>query len=122
MTATGLWREPGVPHKDWTCVDIEDLGEPDHICEMCKVQEVRMFTQWSILNIKRCASAASALARWSKTALALAGVKTRSKPPRNVAQNGSPSRGGYPSEAMNTVTTTGSISSFMKRTPAGAGK
>ena len=41
MTATGKWRQPGVPHKDWTCVDIEDLGSPDHVCEMCDVQDVR---------------------------------------------------------------------------------
>ena len=38
---TGKWTQPGVPHKGWTCVDIEDLGEPDHICEMCEVTEVR---------------------------------------------------------------------------------
>jgi hypothetical protein len=41
VTATGKWTQPGVPHKGWTCVDIEDLGAPDHICEMCEVQEVR---------------------------------------------------------------------------------
>ena len=23
------------------CVDIEDLGSPDHVCEMCEVQDVR---------------------------------------------------------------------------------
>jgi hypothetical protein len=22
---TGKWREPGVPHRGWKCVDVEDL-------------------------------------------------------------------------------------------------
>lgn len=37
----GKWSEAGVPHRGWSCVDIEDLGAPDHICEMCERQEVR---------------------------------------------------------------------------------
>ena len=41
MTATGKWTRSGVPHKGWTCVDIEDLGRPDHVCQMCEVQDVR---------------------------------------------------------------------------------
>jgi hypothetical protein len=41
VTATGKWTQPGVPHKGWTCVDIEDLGSPAHVCEMCEVQDVR---------------------------------------------------------------------------------
>jgi hypothetical protein len=41
MTATGKWTQPGVPHKGWTCIDIEDLDSPGHVCEMCEVQEVR---------------------------------------------------------------------------------
>jgi hypothetical protein len=41
MGATGKWTQAGVPHKGWTCVDIEDLGSPDHVCEMCEVQPVR---------------------------------------------------------------------------------
>ena len=41
MAATGKWTQPGVPHKGWVCVDIEDLGSPDHICEMCEIQDVR---------------------------------------------------------------------------------
>lgn len=44
--STGLWNEPGVPHKGWTCVGTEDLREddPDAVlatCQMCKVQEIR---------------------------------------------------------------------------------
>ena len=38
---TGKWGQPGVPHKGWTCVDIEDLGEPSATCEMCEMQEIR---------------------------------------------------------------------------------
>jgi hypothetical protein len=32
---------PGVPHRGWECVDIEDLGAPDAVCKMCEVQEIR---------------------------------------------------------------------------------
>ncbi|MCW3477773.1 hypothetical protein [Limobrevibacterium gyesilva] len=38
---TGKWSQPGVPHKGWTCIDIEDLGEPSATCEMCETQEIR---------------------------------------------------------------------------------
>jgi hypothetical protein len=39
--ATGKWCQAGVPHKGWTCVDFEDLGEPSAVCEMCESQEIR---------------------------------------------------------------------------------
>ena len=39
--ATGKWTQPGVPHKGWVCIDIEDLGSPDHVCEMCELADVR---------------------------------------------------------------------------------
>jgi hypothetical protein len=38
---TGKWRQPGIPHKGWTCVDIEDAEDEGFICEMCEVQEIR---------------------------------------------------------------------------------
>lgn len=38
---TGKWSIPGVPHKGWNCVSVEDREAPDAICEMCKVQEIR---------------------------------------------------------------------------------
>lgn len=41
MTATGKWTQPGIPHRGWSCVDIEDLGSPDHVCEMCELADVR---------------------------------------------------------------------------------
>ncbi len=40
-SGTGKWAEHGVPHKGWTCVDMEDLLEPIEICEMCEAQEIR---------------------------------------------------------------------------------
>ena len=38
---TGKWSQPGVPHKGWICIEIEDFGALDAICEMCEVQEIR---------------------------------------------------------------------------------
>ena len=37
----GKWSVAGVPHKGWTCVDVEDLGSPSLRCEMCESQEIR---------------------------------------------------------------------------------
>jgi hypothetical protein len=37
----GKWAEPGVPHKGWKCIDIEDLEEPSLTCEMCESQVIR---------------------------------------------------------------------------------
>lgn len=37
----GKWSQPNVPHKGWICVDVEDLGSPDSVCEMCEIQEIR---------------------------------------------------------------------------------
>lgn len=39
--ATGKWTQLGVPHKGWRCVDIEELEEQDHLCEMCEARHVR---------------------------------------------------------------------------------
>lgn len=40
-TRHGKWSLPGVPHKGWSCVHFEDLGEPSQICGMCESAEVR---------------------------------------------------------------------------------
>ena len=37
----GKWSDPGVPHKGWNCLDVEDLGAPDLTCEMCESADVR---------------------------------------------------------------------------------
>jgi len=39
--STGKWREPGVPHKGWSCVEVEDLETPSMTCEMCETTEIR---------------------------------------------------------------------------------
>jgi hypothetical protein len=41
MTGTGKWAQPGVPHRGWECVDIEDLGNVDAVCEMCEMVHIR---------------------------------------------------------------------------------
>ena len=37
----GKWSTPNVPHKGWSCVNVEDLEAPDAVCEMCETQEIR---------------------------------------------------------------------------------
>jgi hypothetical protein len=37
----GKWSVAGVPHSGWVCVDIEDLGEPQIVCQMCESQTIR---------------------------------------------------------------------------------
>ncbi|MDD8628118.1 hypothetical protein LAX03_20250, partial [Escherichia coli] len=37
----GLWSSAGVPHRGWTCIGIEDLGEPNQQCAMCETSMVR---------------------------------------------------------------------------------
>lgn len=37
----GKWSIAGVPHRGWSCVDIEDLGAPNIECEMCESQTIR---------------------------------------------------------------------------------
>ena len=37
----GKWSKLGVPHRGWTCVEIEDLGQSLAECEMCESQMIR---------------------------------------------------------------------------------
>lgn len=37
----GKWSDPEVPHKGWTCVWVDDLGEPSELCQMCESKEIR---------------------------------------------------------------------------------
>ena len=39
--ASGNWANPNIPKDGWRCVSITDLDEPDAICEMCTVREIR---------------------------------------------------------------------------------
>ena len=41
MSQLGKWSQSRVPHKGWSCVGFEDLGEPSTMCEMCEHQEIR---------------------------------------------------------------------------------
>jgi hypothetical protein len=36
-----VWNKPGIPHKGWVCVEMEDLGSPEFTCEMCGKEEIR---------------------------------------------------------------------------------
>ena len=36
-----LWKHEEVPHSEWNCVGVEDLGAPVGICEMCGYQIIR---------------------------------------------------------------------------------
>jgi hypothetical protein len=38
---SGKWKQRGVPHKGWTCVDVQDLGAPEAVCEMCEIIPIR---------------------------------------------------------------------------------
>lgn len=38
---SNLWKRNDVPHSDWTCIDVEDLGSPCRTCEMCGKQIIR---------------------------------------------------------------------------------
>jgi hypothetical protein len=40
-TLNGKWSEADVPHKGWSCVEVDDLGEPSQTCEMCGTVEIR---------------------------------------------------------------------------------
>lgn len=40
-THHGKWSEVGVPKRGWSCVHVEDLGEPAQLCEMCENVEIR---------------------------------------------------------------------------------
>lgn len=41
QTFRGKWSEAGVPKRGWSCVDVDDLGEPSQVCEMCETQDIR---------------------------------------------------------------------------------
>lgn len=39
--STGRWLEQDVPHRNWQCIEVEDLGSPSQTCEMCEVETIR---------------------------------------------------------------------------------
>ena len=34
----GKWSQVSIPHKGWTCTDVEDLGAPDAVFEMYETE------------------------------------------------------------------------------------
>jgi hypothetical protein len=38
---SGLWSAPNVPHKGWTCVEVEDLQVAEGACDMCLRESIR---------------------------------------------------------------------------------
>lgn len=38
---SGRWDQPGVPHKGWRCVGVDDLEEAIETCEMCGKENIR---------------------------------------------------------------------------------
>jgi hypothetical protein len=40
-TTRGKWSEPGVPHRGWTCIGVEDLEDDLMTCEMCEFATIR---------------------------------------------------------------------------------
>ena len=40
-SGNGKWVRDDVPKRQWTCVGIEDLGEPEATCEMCECTTIR---------------------------------------------------------------------------------
>ena len=46
-THRGRWSEPDLPHKGWTCADMEDLGPEEDggwiTCEMCQCSELNAY-------------------------------------------------------------------------------
>jgi hypothetical protein len=41
QTTRGKWAQPGVPHRGWTCIGVEDLEAPVATCEMCETVIIR---------------------------------------------------------------------------------
>ncbi|OJX14294.1 MAG: hypothetical protein BGO77_08305 [Caedibacter sp. 37-49] len=39
--STGKWLDQNVPHRNWQCYEVEDLGQPSQDCEMCEREVVR---------------------------------------------------------------------------------
>ncbi len=38
---SGLWNQPDVPHKGWTCFEVEDLQAAEGSCDMCLRESIR---------------------------------------------------------------------------------
>jgi len=50
--STGKWLDQTVPHRDWKCIEIEDLGSQSKKCEMCEVEMLRYLHRMKHNNYK----------------------------------------------------------------------
>lgn len=41
MEVEGKWNKPGIPHKGWAHIDVEDLEEATGECQMCDKKHIR---------------------------------------------------------------------------------
>ncbi|MBX9804221.1 MAG: hypothetical protein K2Y18_00520 [Alphaproteobacteria bacterium] len=39
--STGKWLNQEVPHRDWKCLEVEDLGSASKDCQMCEKETIR---------------------------------------------------------------------------------
>jgi hypothetical protein len=39
--STGKWLDQNVPHRNWECLEVEDLGYAAQKCEMCESETIR---------------------------------------------------------------------------------
>ena len=39
--STGKWLDQNVPHRNWACLEVEDLGSASQQCQMCEREIVR---------------------------------------------------------------------------------
>ncbi len=64
-TTAGLWNHPGVPHRNWACVDVFDRGEDNlELCEMCEFAMVRYVHVMSHLEYPSTINAGCVCAEW----------------------------------------------------------
>lgn len=41
MGAPGKWGQHDFPKRDWVCVDVDDLGDLEAVCQMCELKQIR---------------------------------------------------------------------------------
>ena len=79
----GKWSQLGVPKKGWTCINVEDLGEPSQRCEMCEAAEIRFVHYMSNPRYERVLACGAACAGHMEENLL--GAQTRDKTLRSTS-------------------------------------
>jgi hypothetical protein len=103
---SGKWAQPGVPHKGWRCVDIEDLGEPSATCEMCEAQEIRYVHHMEHPSYP-LGAVACAPGTWTTTTKARGSGKRRCATPGRGVNAGLPVTGVRHATAIRSLMPTG---------------